>query len=1049
MHIRRNQVAVAFSGTTEWIKTHPTFEKWNQEESGILWIQGKPGSGKSVLAKSILNQACQSSPDLLMASWFYSKRGGEIGMSHTSMIRSICCQLLRQRRTLFQACAHIYHLNHDAVLEELPAVLEAIVTRADGPPILCLLDGLDESADRDEKGGHDILQRLAEWTENPGSRFKVIVLSRPYSSIEEVYGTYDILLEAENGADIPEIVDQGISSLAHALDRHNKPEAMTPFARRRRQQLGDQSVGESPAGGEITEVVKQQEVDAIKAYLLKHAQGVTLWVTLSIGQAVRYTKRGPCTWTTIRNMLAGLPLELNEMYRMITTELAKDCVSEHIQMGRKVLAWVIAAGSKRPLLVKELFDALSIPDNWPPSDEPKEPLITDPLRRNRPICRSWPDFCRSIFDICGPLVEFVNASELGTFQYDLMSKVTGGSVVQLVHQTAKDFLENVHDNIFAFKPGEARSLVEAGTERYLRLVLPLENTAYVPVLDNVSDEWRRSVAELLLYLDDKYLLPFVIAQFPLPNEYCDIQTRWMLSPFFYDMSYRDINVVGVLEQIVVGACFTLACEHGLPTTIDNLLYLTSLSPIWWRAHRDIALTAASRVAVARGISDLAHVLSENHRDMFNRPAIRHGDEVTRTSGQRSATAAIHFPSDFMPALYWDGKDGMTEGMHGFFICIAGLFGDMIAVFLAYKGSSKIWRDAAPKVWAAALGLYVFACWELLLAVTRMGVILEEVVPVFMVPTLPMGAAVIVPLLMVTWFPVFVLTYVLKGYVFGRTDVGRSCFFLPCPATSVREWEQVAMVVIGVGLVASASHGLAFFRSCRRAYAEIGRRWLHQVVFHFDDIFIMLDTLTAIPRDTLCEIKNVRVSANALGLLGEYGLYLDTLTVLGSRIPQLGYCTLTSLIHWRMGWRELCYVSPDSRILAFSNPPPIGVPQNEMELYYRFSRYAKPATWQENVNRWEKEGHQRMRVKIAGENMRSKGRKRELKRMPDEKMLGKATVTIFRSDIPGQAGSSLCPATRTRFEQDPGHFPKPDPWQNSEDHALLAEGERNRRLSARG
>lgn len=41
-------------GTTKWIWTHPSYKAWTKEESAILWIQGKPGSGKSVLAKAIL-----------------------------------------------------------------------------------------------------------------------------------------------------------------------------------------------------------------------------------------------------------------------------------------------------------------------------------------------------------------------------------------------------------------------------------------------------------------------------------------------------------------------------------------------------------------------------------------------------------------------------------------------------------------------------------------------------------------------------------------------------------------------------------------------------------------------------------------------------------------------------------------------------------------------------------------------------------------------------------------------------------------------------------
>ncbi|KAM7184719.1 hypothetical protein V8F33_012833 [Rhypophila sp. PSN 637] len=436
MHTRRNQVGVALGGTTEWIKTHPAFEEWSDEAAGTLWIQGKPGSGKSVLAKSITEMIQQAGPsNLLTASWFYSKRGGDVGMSHISMMRSICYQLLSQNKQLFQACAGIYRQRGD-VLERLPEIMEAIFGHVDSPPIICLLDGLDESADRDGKRGRDMLELLAQLVENPGSKVKIIVLSRPYSSIEEVYGTYDILLEAENGSDIEKIVDSGMSSLVEAMES-KKPSSNSSFASSRRQKIMDdrrQAYNNSP-GPELDEVARKQEMLGIRTYLVDHAQGVTLWVTLCIDQAVR--------------TLASLPLQVTEM---------------------------------------ELFDAVSIPDGWEESQlDNCWQSHRDPIRSDRPLCDSWLDFCRSVVDICGPLVGFLNMDfQEGTFQYDRVANVTDGSAVQLVHQTAKDFLETTEAHVFALKPGEAQQVLETDGDLYFQLVIPMQITSYAPVLDDVS-----------------------------------------------------------------------------------------------------------------------------------------------------------------------------------------------------------------------------------------------------------------------------------------------------------------------------------------------------------------------------------------------------------------------------------------------------------------------------------------------------------------------------------------------------------------------------------
>ncbi|KAM7212357.1 hypothetical protein V8F06_012262 [Rhypophila decipiens] len=614
MHTRRNQVGVALGGTTEWIKTHPAFEEWSDEAAGILWIQGKPGSGKSVLAKSIIEMIQQAGPsNLLTASWFYSKRGGDVGMSHISMMRSICYQLLSQNRQLFQACAGIYRQRGD-VMERLSKIMEAIFGHVDSPAIICLLDGLDESADRDGKRGRDMLERLVQLVDNPGSKAKIIVLSRLYSSIEEAYGTYDILLEAENGSDIEKIVDSGMSSLVEAMES-KKSSSNSSFASRRRQKIMDdrrQAYNNSP-GPELDEVARKQEMLGIRTYLIDRAQGVTLWVTLCIDQAARYVSKGPCTWATIRRMLASLPLQVTEMYVLITTELAQECGSEHIRMARKVLAWVIAASGNRPFLVRELFDAVSIPDGW------EEPQLENCWQSNRdPITT---DHCVTP----GPTF----AALSWTFAYDRLANVTDGSVVQLVHQTAKDFLETTEAHVFALKPGEAQQVLETDSDLYFQLVIPMQITCYAPVLDDVSSDWRKTVVEMVEYLDDKHLLPFILTYCRLGFEkYRNMATspdeaRWMLSTFFYDMSYRDTDVEGVLEQTVVGSCFILACKRGMQTAVDNLLYLSSLRPSWWRIHKRAVISACWRVGKSQKLSAVARLL-ENHRPPRYTPARRDG-----------------------------------------------------------------------------------------------------------------------------------------------------------------------------------------------------------------------------------------------------------------------------------------------------------------------------------------------------------------------------------------------------------------------------------------
>ncbi|KAH6885185.1 hypothetical protein B0T10DRAFT_492155 [Thelonectria olida] len=97
---------------------------------------------------------------------------------------------------------------------------------------------------------------------------------------------------------------------------------------------------------------------------------------------------------------------------------------------------------------------------------------------------------------------------------------------------------------------------------------------------------------------------------------------------------------------------------------------------------------------------------------------------------------------------------------------------------------------------------------------------------------------------------------------------------------------------------------------------------------------MLDKLTALCPGTLAQLRHLRVLGETLMLSypedAVYhrlvsslrlltGLCLDTLTVLGMRLPILSYETSDGLIGDSFGWKELRYISHTSEMLGFSKP----------------------------------------------------------------------------------------------------------------------------------
>ncbi len=133
-------------------------------------------------------------------------------------------------------------------------------------------------------------------------------------------------------------------------------------------------------------------------------------------------------------------------------------------------------------------------------------------------------------------------------------------------------------------------------------------------------------------------------------------------------------------------------------------------------------------------------------------------------------------------------------------------------------------------------------------------------------------------------------------------------------------------------VRCAPNGLALLLTCHRAWFEIGGSWVRHVLFSFETITAMLDTLTILPRHILSNIRHLRVNGDSFSIYvpGQFtttypiasafkllpGLQLDQLTVLGGHAGQINYQALDSLIREGSGWKTLRYLCRTSEVLGF-------------------------------------------------------------------------------------------------------------------------------------
>jgi ABC-type lipoprotein export system ATPase subunit len=87
--------------TCTWLHNNDSYRAWLQRENvedhrGLLWIKGKPGSGKSTIMKAavdkFLAQPGTSRP--LIASFFFSSKGVELERTAMGFLRSMTYQPL-------------------------------------------------------------------------------------------------------------------------------------------------------------------------------------------------------------------------------------------------------------------------------------------------------------------------------------------------------------------------------------------------------------------------------------------------------------------------------------------------------------------------------------------------------------------------------------------------------------------------------------------------------------------------------------------------------------------------------------------------------------------------------------------------------------------------------------------------------------------------------------------------------------------------------------------------------------------------------------------
>lgn len=270
-------------GTCEWIRSDKEYQALLSGETQLLWIQGGPGKGKTMLS-IFLTQDLEKHQNVI---YFFCQADDERRRNASYVLRSLLWQLSVQQPAIAE------HLIPDPYppegqkvtvpdRENMRAILMKIAKDSRLSTTICLVDGLDEC---DEDSQRWLAMKLldpfdaSEIDSEPGA-MRVIVVSRP--NVSTLNKSRHIKFDPDNNEntshDIKRFVGAKVRELSSKLD--NIPDA-------------SRAVFHS-----------QMEIA-----LLDRADGTFLWIGFAMEELMKAE-----TWTEMETAVRGLPKGLPALY---------------------------------------------------------------------------------------------------------------------------------------------------------------------------------------------------------------------------------------------------------------------------------------------------------------------------------------------------------------------------------------------------------------------------------------------------------------------------------------------------------------------------------------------------------------------------------------------------------------------------------------------------------------------------------------------------------------------------------------------------------------
>ncbi|KAH7270955.1 hypothetical protein B0J15DRAFT_417086 [Fusarium solani] len=314
-------------GTAEWAFNTGQFQNWlTSDGSAVLHVTGKIGSGKTILASSIVEHLCQIRQPNQFISFFFSRFDNPATLASDAIIRSLVQQLLSvapmetMNPALASEIADCLQKAQDNFfsLETLGKLYETASRFTQDWFIL--IDGMDECESEQQRLLYGFLSRFLDTCSGP-QRIKILFSSRETTKqdIERSFGSVERLITGTS----------------------NTSDDIVAFAK--------DVIDAKLAGGEL--VVRDKDIiDDILDAIASKEEGMFLWAFLAIEDI--------CSGTNdkeIRQALQEIPTDLPTTFDRALSRIAK---RRNQKIASEIFGWTTAA--RQPLTLTQLQEALSV-----------------------------------------------------------------------------------------------------------------------------------------------------------------------------------------------------------------------------------------------------------------------------------------------------------------------------------------------------------------------------------------------------------------------------------------------------------------------------------------------------------------------------------------------------------------------------------------------------------------------------------------------------------------------------------------------------------------